>query len=184
MPNIDPIDEMKKDLADLDFLAVVMIDDKLSECAYFHELLAQETNRHRFRWLFGAFLNSCYGYFEDKATYMHYAFIDSETNEAVIDESGLDILKKHVGVEQKRKGKPSETVKTWGQSALMKKLYEYRNTSTHDGGIGIMIKGENLPEDFHIGYRISDAIPALKFCRDVLACFDEIEKELNTQLRR
>jgi hypothetical protein len=181
MANIDPIEEVKKALVDFDPAAVTPIGDKLNECAYFYELLAQETNRQKFRWLFGAFLNSCYGYFEDKAKYFHYASWDFETDKPIVDKSSLDVLKKHVGAELKRKGKPSETVKTWGLSELMDKLYRYRSISTHDGGIGIMIKGENLPEDFYVGYRKSEAIPVLKFCRDVLACFDEIEKELSAQ---
>jgi hypothetical protein len=170
------IADVKRDLADMDMGAIVLLNDKLSECAYFYELLTQENDRSKFRWLLGAFLNACYGYFEDKASYFHYALCHPETGEPIMDSAGLDVLKKHVKVWLQ-----NTRVKTTGVSKLMAELYKYRNISTHDGGIGIMIKGENLPADFHIGTRRSKGVPALKFCAEVLACFKAIEEELNVQ---
>ncbi|WP_273022830.1 hypothetical protein [Rheinheimera sp.] len=173
--------DFNKVLGDLDLSAVVLLNDKLNECNFFYELLQQEPDRNRFRWLFGAFLNSCYGYLEDKASYFYYAHCNPESGEPIADQKSLEILNKDVGSKKVlNKKKNTEHIKTFANSELMKKLYKYRNVSTHDGGIGIMIVGDNLPCDFYIGHKKSEGISALKFCNDVLSCFTKIEQELNT----
>jgi hypothetical protein len=159
-------------LGDLDLSAVPVLNDKINECHFFYELLSNEYDRSRFRWLLGAFLNSCYGYLEDKASYLHYARCDHESGEPIEDEQGLETLRKHVQV---FKHKKTGFIKTTGFSELMKVLYKYRNKSTHDGGIGILIVGDNLPTDFHIGIRQSEGIPALELCMEVLSLFSVLE---------
>lgn len=168
--------DLTKILDDLDLSAVVLPDDKLDECDYFFGLLKKENNRDKFRWLLGAYLNACYGYLEYKAAYFHYAHCDPETGEPIKDWESLDTLRKYVRVFQQRK---SGFVKTSGLSQLMEKLYKFRATSTHDGGIGIMETGSNLPEDFQIGVYTREGVPAIEFCLEVRAFFAELEHELD-----
>lgn len=161
-------------LADIDFSAVVLLDDKLKECDYFYSLLQNESDRNKFRWLLGAFLNACYGYLEDKAAYLHFGFCDRESGEPIEDQKALAVFNKYVGTTKK-----SKFIKTYAISDLMKKLYKYRGISTHDGGVGVIQAGDNLPSDFQVGYLKSECIPALAFCRGVLSFFSELEAELN-----
>lgn len=169
--------DLRKILNDLDLSAVVTPDDKLKECDYFYSLMSLETDRDKFRWLLGAFLNSCYGYLEYKAAYLHFAFSDHETGEPVEDWESLETLRKYVCVFQLKN--KSGFIKTSGLSELMEKLYKYRATSTHDGGLAIMKVGDNLPKDFHIGMYRGEGIPAIEFCIDVLEFFSELESELD-----
>lgn len=169
--------DIRKILDDLDLSAVVLPDDKINECNYFYSLLESEVDRDKFRWLLGAFLNGCYGYIEYKAAYLHYADCDPETGEPLEDWQTLETLEKYVKVfKQKNK---SGFVKTSGLSELMTKLYTFRATSTHDGGIEIMQVGDNLPSDFHIGKYRREGIPAIDFCNDVLAFLSELVSELD-----
>ena len=169
--------DLRKILNDLDLSAIVLPDDKLKECDYFFGLLKSETDQDKFRWLLDAFLNSCYGYLEYKAAYLHYAFNDPDTGEPVEDWECLETLRKYVRVFQLKN--KAGFVKTSGLSQLMKNLYKHRATSTHDGGIGIMQVGDDLPNDFHIGIYRGEGIPAMEFCSDVLMFFSELESELN-----
>lgn len=166
-----------KTLEDIDLSAVVLPDDKLSECDFFYSLLKKEVDRDKFRWLFGAFLNACYGHLEYKAAYFHYAHCDPESGETIEDGESLETLRKYVKVF--KNNNKSGFVKTSGLSELMDKLYKYRNTSTHDGGVGIMKCGDDLPKDFKIGYHKSTAVSALDFCSQVLEFFSDLEAELN-----
>jgi len=168
--------DLRKILEDIDLSAVVLPDDKLRECNFFYVLLNHECDRDKFRWLLGAFLNACYGYLEYKATYLHYAYCDPESGNPIEDWEALGTLKKYINV-FKMKNK-SGFIKTSGLSELMDKLYNYRNTSTHDGGIGIIKAGDNLPYDFQIGHHKSKAISALDFCSEVLSFLCDLEKEL------
>lgn len=164
-------------LEDIDLSALVPPDDTLRECNFFYMLLTQECDRDKFRWLLGAFLNACYGYLEYKATYLHYAYSDPESGDPIEDWESLETLKKYVKVfKQKHK---SGFIKTSGLSELMEKLYKYRNASTHDGGIGIIKSGDNLPYDFKIGHHKSKAVSALDFCSEVLSFFTNLENEFN-----
>lgn len=161
---------------DLDLSAVVLPDDKLKECEFFYALLAVERDRDKFRWLLGAFLNGCYGFLEFKAAYLHYAFFDPESGEPVEDWEALEALRKYVKVfQQKNK---SGFIKTSGLSELMKKLYKFRNRSTHDGGIEIMVAGSQLPNDFQIGMYKSKGYPAVEFCEEVLSFLKDLELQL------
>lgn len=169
--------DLTKILDGLDLLAVVLPDDKLKECDYFYDLLLQQTDRDKFRWIFGAFLNACYGYLEYKAAYLHYAFYNPETGEPVEDREGLEVLRKYVRVFQNKN--KLGFIKTAGFSELMSKLYKFRATSTHDGGIEIMTVGDNLPYDFHIGKNMGDGVPAIVFCSEIKAFFVTLELELN-----
>lgn len=168
--------DLDKILGYIDFSAVVDLNDKINECYFFYNLLINECDRTKFRWLLGAFLNSCYGYLEDKASYFHYAYSDPESGEPIEDWQSLDTLQKYVKV-FKTRGK-SGFVKTSGMSELTKMLYSFRNSSTHDGGIGIMKVGNDLPNGFQIGIHKNRGVPALVFCRDILQFFTELEQEL------
>ncbi|MDQ6972941.1 MAG: hypothetical protein Q9M30_09850, partial [Mariprofundaceae bacterium] len=111
--------------------------------------------------------------------YYHYAFCDPESGEPVKDRESLGTLGKYVRVfQQKNK---SGFVKTSGLSKLMEKLYKYRATSTHDGGIEIMQVGDRLPNDFHIGKFRGEGVPAIEFCDHILKFFSELERELDAQ---
>lgn len=164
--------DLRDDLIDIDCSAVPLLNDKIKECHFFYELLSNECDRNRFRWLLGAFLNSCYGYLEDKASYLHYGYCDPCSGEPIEDEQGLEDLRKHVKIV---KNKKSGFIKTASFSELMKLLYKYRNIGTHDGGVGVLTVGENLPTDFHVGIRKSEGIPALELCKEILSLFSELE---------
>lgn len=168
--------DLKHFLHDLDIMAVPPLGDKLAECEYFYTLLSGENNQDKFRWLLGAFLNSCYGYLEFKASYLHYGFCHPETGEPIEDFEGLDTLRQYVRV-FKLKNK-SGFIKTSGLSELMEKLYKFRNRSTHDGGIEVMASGSDFPNDFKIGKYISKGVPALDFCKEILELFSQLEAEL------
>jgi len=161
----------------LDLSAVVLPDDKLRECDFFYELMLHQTDRDKFRWVIGAFLNACYGYLEYKAAYFHYAYCDPETGETVEDWESLETLRKYIRIFQNKN--KSGFVKTSGLSELMSKLYKFRAISTHDGGIEILKVGENLPADFHIGKYIGKGVPAIAFCSEIIQFFRSIESELN-----
>lgn len=170
--------DLRKILGDLDLSAVVFPDDKLKECEFFCDLLRAECDLNKFRWLLAAFLNACYGYLEFKATYLHYAYSDPETGDPIEDREALETLKKYVQVFRKKN--KAGFIKTAGLSELMKKLYEFRNRSTHDGGIEIMQVGSNLPRDFHIGIYRGKGTPALEFCDEILSFFKELELQLDS----
>lgn len=170
--------DLRKILGDLDLSAIVLPDDKLKECHFFYGLLSAERDRDKFRWLLDAFLNACYGYLEFKAAYLHYAFCDPETGDPVDDLNGLETLRKYVRIFQQKNA--SGFIKTSGLSELMKKLYKFRNRSTHDGGIEIMQVGENLPHDFHLGKYRGKGVPALKLCDEILRFFSELELQLDS----
>lgn len=167
--------DLREYLLDLDIMAVPPLGDKLAECEFFYDLLSRETDRDKFRWLLGAFLNSCYGYLEFKASYLHYGFCHPETGEPIEDSENLDALSKYVRVFKNSK---SGFVKTSGFSELMTQLYKFRNRSTHDGGIEVMVTGNDLPADFKIGKYISNGVPALVFCKKILVFFGELEEEI------
>lgn len=166
---------LKEYLHDLDIMAVPPFGDKLAECEYFFSVLSRESNQDKFRWLLGAFLNSCYGYLEFKASYLHYGFCHPETGEPIEDSENLETLGNYVNVSKYKK---SGFIKTSGLSELMKLLYKFRNRSTHDGGIEVMVSGNNLPEDFKIGKYVNKGIPALDFCKEILDFFSELEEEI------
>ncbi|WP_286805564.1 MULTISPECIES: hypothetical protein [unclassified Marinimicrobium] len=141
-------------------------------------MLAVERDRDKFRWLLGAFLNGCYGFLEFKATYLYYAFCDPDSGEPVEDREALETLRKYVKVSQKKN--ISGFIKTSGLSELMKKLYKFRNRSTHDGGIEIMEAGNQLPDDFQIGMYKSKGYPAVEFCEEVLSFLRDLDLELES----
>jgi hypothetical protein len=168
--------DLREILKNVDLAAIALPNDKLDECKYFFQLLSGETNRSKFRWLLSAFLNSCYSYLEVKAQYLYNACNDPETGEPFEDEESLSVLRHYVRAFQLRKN--SGFVKTSGLTELTKKLYELRNSCTHDGGLAVMVAGESLPNDFHIGHLRGQGTPALGFCEKILSLFEIIENEL------
>ena len=169
--------DLTKYFADIDADSIALPDDKYKECKYFYQLLSVECNRDKFRWLLSAFLSCCYSFLEVKAKSLYFAFSDNETGEPIEDEDSLNILREYVTAQQ-NKNNPSY-VKTKGVHDLIKKLYDIRHDNTHHYALSIM-KGDNdSPESFKIGHNISKAVPALAFCREVLALFDELNKKLD-----
>jgi len=164
-------------LDDIDFSATLYLDNKLQECHFFLSLLKSEPDRLKFSWLLGAFLNSCYGYLEDKAAYYHEAFFDPDTHEQIIDLNSVKTLKKYINI-SKKKIRGVEHIKTSGKSELTNTLYKLRNSSTHDGGIEVIKLGNNTPNNFYIGSRHSEKINAIPFCQDIIDFFEKLEKEL------
>lgn len=164
-------------LADIDMDSIALPDDKLDECRYFYELLTQESERDKFRWLLSAFLGGCYSFLEIKAKNLYHAFNDHETGDSIEDGESLNILRQYVKAFQD-KNNPS-FIKTKGLHELIKRLYEIRNNNTHHYALSIMKGVGSSPETFLIGHEKSKAVPALEFCRQVLALFDEINEQLD-----
>lgn len=169
--------DLRDVLRNIDLASIASPNDKLNECKYFFQKLSIETNRSHFRWLLSAFLNACYSYLEVKAQHLHEASMDREAGEPCEDEESLLILRKYVRAFRLR-NRPG-FVKTSGLTELTKKLYELRNSSTHDWGLAVMEVGSSLPNDFHIGQLRNKGIPALSFCEQVLSLFETIENELD-----
>ena len=168
---------LSKYLDDLDMDAIALPEDKLDECKYFYTLLKSESNRDKFRWLLSAFLGACYSFLEIKAKSLHFAFSDPDTGEYHEDENSLEILRQYVRAFQDKK-KP-EFVKTSGLHELTKTLYKIRNDNTHHYALSIMRQGSNDPEQFLIGYKHGQGLPALNLCEDILALFEQINREID-----
>lgn len=164
-------------LADIDIDSIAPPDDKHEECKYFYNLLLVENERDKFRWLLSAFLGACYSFLEIKAKGMYHAYNDFETGEPVEDEQALDVLHQYVTTSQRKKD--SSFVSTKGLHELTKKLYEIRHNNTHHYALSVIGGNVSYSEEFLIGYEKSKAVPALKFCREVLSLFDAINEQLD-----
>lgn len=151
-------------------------DDKVQECEFFFRLLATEKDRNKFRWLFSAFLNAAYSFFESTALTAYFKYTDPDGTPCK-DSEGLAFLQKHVKVEQNKKN-PSY-VKTSGLSPLTKQLYEVRKQCTHHFPLSIMITGPSLPDDFHIGNMRGNGIPAISLCHDTLQLIQSLYKDID-----
>jgi len=160
----------------LDIQAIPDFDDKLRECEFFFELLSQETDRSKFRWLLSGFLNAAYSFFESTALTAYFRYTD-ENGEHHEDEEGLAILRRHIKVEQNKKN--LNFVKTAGITPLTKQLYEIRRACTHHFPLSIMATGPSLPEDFHIGNMNRDGILIMPLCRDALQLIQTLYRETN-----
>lgn len=159
-----------------DMEAVPDLDDKVQECNFFFQSLAVETDRARFRWIFSAFLNAAYSFFETSALAVFFRIADAD-GEAVTDSEGLSLLGLHVEVWQNPKN--PEYVKTGGRSDLTKKLYGIRKKSTHHHSLSIMEVGASLPEDFHLGSMRGEGVPVMPFCREVMELVRNVHDEMN-----
>lgn len=159
-----------------DMEALAPIRDKVNECAFFFNALSQETKRDQFRWLVSAFLNSAYSFFESSALTAYFRYTD-HNGEPYEDSQGLDILRKHVKVTQ-RKNNP-EYVTTEGQTLLTKQLYEFRKKSTHHLPLSIMIRDNVLPEGFQFGSMRDEGVPVMPLCREVMALIQKVDSEIN-----
>ncbi|MFL1803002.1 hypothetical protein ACJW8F_16645 [Plesiomonas shigelloides] len=166
--------DLRDILKDIDLLAIVHSNDKLFECEFFLNLLMAEKCKDKFRWLLGAFLNSCYGYLDAKVKHCSYRFVDENSGDAVPDQIALDILSEYVTMSRDRRH-----IKARARHPLLRKLYKLRNISTHDGGLGVMQKGNNLPSDYKTGYIISEGEPALEFCQNVFNLLKEINSRID-----
>lgn len=167
---------LSKYLDNLDLDAITFPEDKLEECIYFYTLLKSESDRDKFRWLLSAFLGACYSFLEIKAKSLYHAFTNPETGDTYEDENSLDILRQYVKAFQD-KNNPS-FVKTSGLNALTKTLYKIRNDNTHHYALSIMRQDGNDPEKYLIGHTHGEGIPALSFCREILALFKQINNEI------
>lgn len=159
-----------------DMQSIPDFDDKVRECEFFFELLANEKDRNRFRWLLSGFLNSVYSFFESSALTAHFRYTDSN-GEPFEDDDGLAVLRRHVKVEQNKNN--LNFVKTSGLTPLTKQLYEIRKKSTHHFPLSIMTTGASLPEDFHLGSMQGEGVPAMPLCREVLQLIQRIYAEIN-----
>ena len=163
-------------LGDVDATAIAVPNDKLRECEFFYSLAAEEVERDKFRWLISAFLNASYSYLEIKAKYLCQRYYDPKSDELIPDEESLAILRKYVRVSQ-NKNNP-DFIKTQGLHDLIKGIYKHRNENTHHYPISITQRGSSFPEDYCIGYRSENAIPALALCREVLNLLRALDANL------
>ena len=163
---------LREVLEDIDLPAIALPDDKLDECKYFFSLLEQESDRNKFRWLLSAFLGACYSCIEIKARQLYHAFNDPETGETYKDEESLDILHKFVKTQQGKKN--PYYVNTSGINDIVKRLYEIRHGNTHSYALSILLDGDASPNNFFIGHKISEKVPAIEFCQDVMGLLEKI----------
>lgn len=160
----------------LDLDAIADPSDKLSECEYFLLLATQENDKDKFRWLVSAFFGAAYSFFEINALRAYQSFHNPETGDPIENEEALETLRRYVRVLQDAK-RPTY-VKTAGLHEITKELYELRRGNTHHYPLSIMISGSPLPENFHFGSLSGKGIPALAFCRQVMALIHEVKNEL------
>ena len=107
----------------------------------------------------------------------YHAFMHPETDEILEDDEALEILRKYVGISQDKK-RPSY-IKTWGEHAITKRLYEFRKRNTHHFPLYIMEAGKNLPEDFHFGNMMGEGEPVLALCNQTMQLIYQAQNELN-----
>jgi hypothetical protein len=165
------------DVLSVDLSAIPLPDDKIEECRYFLTLASEQEDSGRFRWLISAYLNAVYSYFEIKALGVHEAYTNPETAEPIADSEALEILRQYIRIVQ-QKNNPS-FVKTGGLNEITAQLYNLRRQNTHHYPLAIMQAGNSLPEDFEFGHTPGKGVPALAFCRKVMAIIDEIERRLS-----
>jgi len=168
--------DLKNWLNRWDMHSVPDFDDKVRECEFFFELLTEEADRSRFRWLLSGFLNAAYSFFESSALTAYFRYTDPD-GEPYEDDEGLIVLRRHVKVDQ-NKNNPNY-VKTTGLTPLARQLYEVRKKCTHHFPLSIMVTGPSLPEDFHIGSMQGEGIPAMPLCREVLQLIRGVYAEMN-----
>lgn len=159
-----------------DMESVPDFNDKVRECAFFFELLSNEADRDRFRWLLSGFLNAAYSFFETAALNAYFRYTDPD-GEPYEDEEGLTVLRRHVEV-IKHKNNPN-FVKTAGLTPLTKQLYEVRKKCTHHFPLSIMAAGPSLPEDFHIGSMKGHGLAAMPLCRESVHLIQSVYAEIN-----
>jgi len=169
--------DLSEYLDDIDLDSIALPDDKFNECHFFFELLSRESRKSRFRWLLSAFLGACYSYLEIKAASLYFALNDPETGDPVEDYESLEMLRKYVRVFQDKKN--YSFIKTSALHRLIKQLYRIRNANTHNYALSIIGEEFGSPADFKIGYKKSAAVPALQFCREILALFSQINEEID-----
>ncbi|MDO8437739.1 MAG: hypothetical protein Q7S69_06210 [Nitrosomonadaceae bacterium] len=161
----------------LDLDAIPDPRDKLRECEFFFDLLSQQTERDRFRWLVAAFLNAAYSFFESSSLTAYFRFNDHETGEPVEDSQALEVLRRYVNV--MRDAKRPNFVKTGGLVPLTKQLYDFRKKSTHYYPLSLMATGPSLPEDYHFGSTRGKGTPVMALCRDVLGLIQRVQQEID-----
>jgi hypothetical protein len=175
MPEVEDFD-VSDWLSRLDISSIPDFNDKVQECEFFFNLLSVETDRSKFRWLLSGFLNAAYSFFESSALTAHFRYTDLD-GESYKDHLGLEILRRHVMVEQ-RKNNPN-FVKTAGRTPITKKLYEIRKRSTHHFPLCIMTVGDSIPEDFQVGDMRGEGIPIMPLCREIARLIQGIYAEIN-----
>lgn len=157
----------------LDFDAIADPFDKIAECQYFLNLASQEPDIQYFRWLISAFLGAAYSFFDISALSAYHAFTDPKTGESVEDVEALEKLRRFVTIN--RKGK---MVTTGGLHKVTMQLYKLRKENTHHFPLSVMVADQEPPEAFYFGYVAGQGVPALPFCREVMALMREVHQEL------
>jgi hypothetical protein len=169
-PSIDEI-------LSVDLSAIAPPDDKIAECHYFLALAEQEPDREKFRWLISAFLNAVYSYFEIKALAAYEAYSHGETGEYIANEGALVVLRQYLQIKQVKN--KSSFVKTSGFNRVCEEIYEIRKQNTHHYPLSILQTQGELPEAYTFGCTPSNAIPALRLCRNIMSIIENLETELN-----
>jgi hypothetical protein len=166
---------IKEFLDNINMAAIALPDDKLNECKYFFNLLKSEPERDKFRWLLSAFLGACYSCIEIKAKGLYHAFNDPDTGETYKDEEALEFLNKFVITKQS--GKDPYYVNTKGLDVTIKTLYEMRHENIHSYSLSISIDREVSPNKFYIGHIITEKVPAIEFCQNVIDLLEGIYQQ-------
>lgn len=163
-------------LNELDLDAIADPSDKLAECEYFLKAATDEEDRDKFRWLISAFFGAAYSFFEINALRAYHGFSNPNTGDSIESEEALETLRRYVRVSQDVK-RPN-FVKTAGQHEITLELYNLRKGNTHHFPLSIMTNGQRIPEGYQFGSLSGRGVPALAFCREVLALIREVENEL------
>ncbi len=173
---------MEKPKTDSDEWLNIRVDDipdpldKCLECRYFFQLLEGESNQNNFRWLMSAFVSAAYSFFEtvNFSAYKRYPDEISSVNTGC--EEVLNVINKYVI--SKNNGKGDRRFTTSAISPLLKQLYALRNSNIHRSAFLIKTNGSDLPNDFMFGFIMDSDVPALAFCKKVVALIDDISRNL------
>ncbi len=164
----------------LDLDAIADPADKLGECKFFFDLVTKESDKNKFRWLISAFFGSAYSYFEISAIRAYQSFHDPHTGDPIQNDEALRALSRYVRV-SKNKKRPTY-IKTSGEHAITRQLYELRKGNTHHYPLSIVETGRSGSEVFYFGSLHGEGIHALDFCRQVISLIYEVESELQKHL--
>lgn len=154
--------------------------DKCLECRYFLQLLEGASDQNIFRWLTSAFVSSAYSFFEtvNFSAYKRYSDEISSINAGC--EETLNIINEYVM--SKNNGKGDRGFTTSAISPLLKQLYALRNSNIHRSAFLIKTNGGDLPKDFMFGFITDSDVPALAFCKKVVALIDGMSLKLKEAL--
>jgi hypothetical protein len=173
---------MEKQKTDSDEWLNIRVDDipdpldKCLECRYFLQLLERESDQKNFRWLISAFISAAYSFFETANFSANKRYPDEALSQHAGCEESFNVIKKYVI--SKNNGKGDRGFTTSATAPLLKQLYALRNSNTHRSAFLIKTNGGDLPNDFMFGFLTDSDVPALAFCKEVVALIDCISEQL------